>query len=136
MSGFKNTFLIILLMISLCKIYLICLGINYTYSKSKIAEVLLPLVFIYLSHKRNRYTWIAMSTLLLVGIYEIYFVFPISSFFPIFFVINPILEIIKYYNLSDAVYRVLFHVPSVLLPICFLFLLSKWGRTYYYNIEY
>jgi len=117
--------------IFLCKVYLIYIGSLGTMSKSSIVELVLPLLMVFLIKKRNKITWTMTVILLLLGIYEVFFHFPHSSFYPMAFVINPILELLTHYKFNIKTQHFLMYFLSIVLPVLLtLFITRKVRRCY------
>jgi hypothetical protein len=131
MKYLRQLLVIVLIIVSLCKLGLMILGYPSTLSKSKFIELILPLILVYLISVRNRYTWILLVLLLLYGTLELHFLYTKSSFFPIFKLINPVLELMKLNGINGSAYRFLFYLPDLLIPIAFLFMLTKYTRRLY-----
>lgn len=74
---------------------------------------------------------IIVVLLLLYGIADIYFLSYYSGSFSLFRLVNPLLEFITYYNLSQTVFSILFHAPAIVLPVCLCCLMTKRVRRYY-----
>lgn len=131
MKILKKSMFIILFFIISCKLFLLFIGSQENYSKSKIIELLLPLFFIILLVIKNKYSWIILVISLGFGNCEIYFFSVNSSFFPMFLIINPILELIKHFGLNNNLFLIFFHLPSIFLPFSMVFMFSKQVRNYY-----
>lgn len=131
MQFLYKTVISFLVFIFLCKVYLICIGSLGTMSKSSIVELGLPLLILFLIKKRNKITWTMMVILILLGIYEVFLIFPHSSFYPMAFVINPILELLTYYKWSIKIQHFIMYFPSIILPVLLIFFLTRKVRRYY-----
>ncbi len=101
------------------------------YSKSEVTEFLLPIIFVLLIIVNNKTTWIIFVSLLIWAMLDIYWFNYYSSFYSIFLVTNPLLELSTYYGLGKTLFRFLFFFPSIAFPISLITLLTKrFLRTY------
>lgn len=131
MNKIRTILIIILVLISACKLYLITIGSLGTLSKSKLIELILPIVFVYFIKTNTKLSWYLFVLLLVVSILDIYFLSFKSSFFSVFLVTNPLLELVRCYGLNKMLFRILFHLPAIVFPLGLVLLFTRSARRYY-----
>ena len=125
--------MLLLLAISLLKIYMISIGYHNTLSRYPEIETVLPLLIAFLFWKKGKFSRIILLIISVIGTVEIGFFSTRSSYFSVYSLANPVLEFLMHlkYSIKLAMVPLTLWLSIFFFLANIIFVITPYGKRYF-----